>query len=228
MQLLESRLMSIYEKDGLQKVIQVANALLKVDPRGDNDRKGKSNGNVCEILLRIMSIDYLRRHNIPYYETRSLVLRNPSISHSFFTELDYTIFTPNVILCGECKSYSSTKVITEECTIATKHVTTDVYAQQLLHLNALKEHTKNFLLTDKDRFRIFCFIHSIGNIQDNRELKWRRICPVITSDNLYSFYNDTFEASTKQVYDYKRLFRLIEIISNNDSLHRKHKEYLGY
>lgn len=227
---LEAKLLEVYKENGLDLFLDVAQEMLKIQDKHNIDKKKKVNGGVCEIVLRVMTEDYLRKKRITGFTTRSLVLKDPTEDTNFRTELDFCLFTKNLTLCGECKSFYGDKVVTDKCTLSVEaRLSADIYRQQTVHVKALQKHLRMFIRhKDKMPLRAFCFVFANGTITDRRSNIYKEILPVLTADTLYSYYDAMFAQYVSESYQYTKMKRFFDIISCSDKLHAQHKEYLGY
>lgn len=228
---LEQRLRAVYEEQGLEAMREVCDELLLVHDSSNIDKKKKVNGSVCEILLRVMTEEYLKKHRITGLTVRSLVLKNIDNRDSDFrTEIDFGLFTTRVALCAECKSFAGAKRVTDKCTLTSdRGVTADVYRQQLVHIKALSKHL-SFFKKDPDTraLLMFCFVYARGTLRDLRSDDYKRSIPVITPETLYSYYDKVFAQFSTPVWQYTRIKRFMLQLSDSAVLHEQHKDYLGY
>lgn len=227
---LEAKLLEVYKENGLDLFLDVAQEILKIQDRNNTDKKMKVNGGVCEIVLRVMTEDYLRKKRITGFTARSLVLKDPTVDTNFRTELDFCLFTKKLALCGECKSFYGAKVVTDKCTLSVgERLTADIYRQQTVHVKTLQKHLRMFVKhDDKMPMRAFCFVFANGTITDKRSNIYKEILPVLTVDTLYPYYDEMFARYVSESYHYTKMKRFFDVISGSDKLHEQHREYLGY
>lgn len=229
MDTLEKKLREVYNTKGLQFVYEVCRSMLSI--KDNTGKKRTVNGNVCEILLCLMTEEYLSKKNIDGFIARSVILKDPKKpSSDFRTEIDFLFCTKQVIFCTECKSYVGEKRITDKFTLHTNNREFDVYKQNQIHVETLYKNISSTKLKQTDKFNIAMsgFLFSNGDIIDEREKQYKSVMPAITQNNLYQFYNAILSSNTSNVWDLSKLKKLISTILNNKNLRAEHKNYLGY
>lgn len=229
---LELKLREVYTKDR-QLCYETCRSLLNIkDP---SRKKAIINGNVCEILLSIMTEDYISSHPqlATSYATRGLIVNDPNNSDSnFCTELDYVLWTPHLVILFECKSYAGSKVVTEDFTLTTPHRSVNVFEQNALHTKTLFPHIQ-FCKTrgsNTSNMMMASFIFSNGDITDKRSVQAKSRMPLITQDNLYKVYDRVLlKPSNPNIWDIGKLHKFTDpLVANEEVLRKKHASFLGY
>ncbi len=227
------KLMDVYEKYGLAKFIDVCSELLDMrDTTGT--KKPQVNGEVCEIVLHVMTEHYLATKGKKGQVFHSLVLGNPNNPNSSFrTELDVTLVTPYFCITGECKSYAGDVRATGEGKLRHNgYPETDVAKQSKVHVNALipylKMYTKAKVGVASPPVGMFCFLYSNGTITDNRVDSAKDELPILTIKSLFSYYDRLFSQYRKEVYDVEKAGKAFQAMADSRVLHIQHANYLGY
>ena len=226
---LETKLRYVYKTKGIEFVYEVCKNMLSI--KDNSGKKRTVNGNICEILLCLMTEEYISKKNINGFIVRSLILKDPKkTSSDFRTEIDFLFCTSSIIFCTECKSYVGDKRITDEFTLHTQNKEFNVFNQNKIHVETLYKNILPTKLkrTDKLNIAMSGFLFSNGDITDVREEKYKKIMPVITQSNLYQFYNSFLTRPTENVWDLAKLKRFIDTVLSNKQLRAEHKNYLGY
>ena len=226
---LEQKLREVYNTKGLQFVYEVCKSMLSI--KDNTGKKRTVNGNVCEILLCLMTEEYLSKKKIDGFIARSVILKDPTKpSSDFRTEIDFLFCTKKVVFCTECKSYVGDKRITGKFTLHTDSREFDVYKQNQIHVETLYKNISFEKIKQTDKFNIAMsgFLFSNGDIHDVREEHYKKIMPAITQNNLYQFYNALLDSHTSNVWDLEKLKKIISLITRNKNLRAEHKSYLGY
>lgn len=244
---LEQRLANIYYDYGLPKFLDVCAALLKIKDNDHTDKKMQMNGAVCEVVLRVLTENYLKETNRKGYIYQSLILDNPSNPESdFCTELDFLLLTPYFCATGECKSFVGHINITEDCTLQRENIVADVARQSRVHLNALSPYLRSCVVSNvanrskvanttlkavtrpNIKVGLFCFLYSYGSIKDLRTKQNQKIFPVLTPDTLKNYYDTLFRLHREEIYDVEKAAKIFQKKANSSSLHTKHANYIGY
>ncbi len=226
---LEKKLRDIYSTKGIQFVYEVCRSMLSI--KDNTGKKRTVNGNICEILLCLMTEEYISKKKIDGFIVRSLVLKDPTKPNSDFrTEIDFLLCTKSLVFCTECKSYVGNKRITDKFTLHTQSREFDVFSQNQIHVETLYKNIRSAKLVHNNKFNIAmsAFLFSNGDISDERNIQYKRIMPAITQNNLYQFYNSFFEYPCSDVWDIIKLKKITSTILGNKNLRIEHKNYLGY
>lgn len=228
---LDKKLIAVYNTHGVKVFLDVCAKMLDVDSHGQ--KKMKVNGEVCEVVLRVLSLHYLKTRKLGGNVFHSMVLndlKNPT--SPFRTELDFTLLTPTVCLTGECKSFVGDITVVGDCTLSRKDLEADVARQTLVHARCLRSYLEKFSLPGtglvKPPFGAFCFIYSNGALFDKRTSKAKDMIPVVTIKNLYAYYDKVFAASKRRVYDFEKASKAFKGFAESEKLHKEHKAYVGY
>lgn len=230
---LDKRLIQVYEQRGLDMFLNVCAEMLNIKDREDWEKKKKVNGEVCELVLRIMTEDYLKRKGLKGYVFHSLVLKNLRNPKSDFrTELDFTLLTPGFCVTGECKSFSGQILVTDECTLRRGDLVADVGRQSQVHMNALvpylQECVREGAGVSSPPVGKFCFLYSNGGLADRRNSTAQASLPVLTIKTLFSYYEGLFRRYGREVYDVEKAAKKFQAMADSRILHIQHAHYVGY
>lgn len=230
---MDNRLIDVYKKHGVKVFLDVCSKMLDIKDRDDIDKKKKANGEVCEVVLRVLTTHYLERKGIKGSTFHSMILNDLSNPKSdFLTELDFTLLTPQVCLSGECKSFVGNIVVTDECTLTRDKLVADVAKQSKLHGKCLKQYLERYTKANAGLsappFGLFCFVYSNGTITDKRTRSAQSMIPVITIKTLYGYYDQVFAAYRRDVFEYEKAKAEFKKRTSSKVLHDAHKKYLGY
>lgn len=231
--LLDEKLTAVYRQYGLNKFLDVCSEMLVIKAPREGDKKRVVNGEVCEVVLRVMTQHYLKTRKITGTTFHSMILQDRwDKNNPFRTELDFTLMTPGVCLTGECKSFVGDIVVTQGCTLTRDDLVADVERQSLVHAKALKPYLQEFTLPSvglpAPPLGLFCFIYCKGTIADKRTQAKKQIIPIITVRNLFAYYDKVLKVYSKKVYDYERACKSFTTFANSERLHKEHQAFLGY
>lgn len=230
---LDLRLIEVYKTRGLKMFLEVCSEMLNVYDPSHSGQKKYSNGEVCEVVLRVMTQHYLKTRRATGAGFHSMILRDRWDSKNpFRTEVDFTLLTPGVCLMAECKSFVGDIVISGDCTLTRGSLVADVAKQSVVHGKAIKPYLKEFTLPAtgivNPPLGLFCFLYSKGTVKDTRTVEKKRIIPIISVNNLFAYYDKVLGEYSRKVYDYERARKEFHVFSTSEQLHREHKAYLGY
>ena len=231
--LLDRKLIDVYDSHGLKTFINVCSEMLNVRDKKHWEKKKKVNGEVCEVVLRVMTEHYLVKRGIQGRVFHSLVLGNRSNpSSSFRTELDFTLLTPTVCLTGECKSYVGHIVVTDKCTLQRDTLVSDVARQSTVHVNALRPYLEAYTLEGAGVPVVplipFCFLYCNGQLEDRRSRSVAAQLPVLTLQSLFKYYDNVFNRFRTEVYNVQEASKTFQAMADSEILHIQHARYLGY
>lgn len=230
---LDAKLIAVYDQYGIDQFLQVCARMLDIkDPR-DWEKKRKVNGEVCEVMVDVMTQHYLRVNGLCGRTFHSMVLKDIKNRDSDFrTELDFTLLTPCFCVTGECKSFAGDVVATGDCLLTRGDIKADVAKQSMLHARHLKRYLEQFSLPNTGvaqvPYGVFCFVFSNGVMHDKRSTKARQVIPIHTVHSLYRYYDQLFSKFTKEVFDYGRATQVFQQAAESELLHRQHKKFVGY
>lgn len=229
----DSKLIAVYTKYGLDTFLDVCSKMLDIKDTSNVDKKKKSNGEVCEVVLRVLTEHYLKTKGIKGSVHHSMILNDLSNPRSdFLTELDFTVLTPYICLSGECKSFAGDLIIASECTLTRGELVADVARQSKLHGKCLKQYLERYTKANaglsSPPFGLFCFVYSNGTITDNRTKKAQSTIPVLTIKTLYSYYDHIFGTYRRNIFEYEKAQAEFKRRTLSAELHEAHKRYLGY
>lgn len=230
---LDSKLIEVYNKHGLKTFVNVCSEMLKIRDKENWEKKMKVNGEVCEVVLRVLTEHYLAARNITGHVFHSLVLGNPNKPESEFrTELDFTLLTPSVCLTGECKSFVGHITATDECTLRREKLIADVYRQLAVHVSALVPYLQQYVRRGAGIVDVpvlpFCFLYSNGALEDRRTRTAQAELPIHTIQSLFKYYDLVFSRYRREVYNVKEAAKAFQAMADSRILHIQHAHYLGY
>lgn len=230
---MDRKLINVYKKYGVKTFLNVCSEMLNIKDKADWEKKKKSNGEVCEVVLRVLSEHYLTTKGLKGSTFHSMVLSDLDNPKSDFkTELDFTLLTPSICLSGECKSFVGDIVVTGECTLTRDDIQADVARQSLLHGKCLKKYLERYakvgINLSAPPFGLFCFVYSNGTITDRRTTAKKGSIPVLTVKTLYGYYDEVFRKFAREVYRYEEAQKEFKKLTASKALHEAHKAYLGY
>lgn len=204
--------------------------MLQISDNANISKKKQVNGEVCEVVLRVLTEHYFQTSKVKGVYLNSVILEDVSNpKSSFCTEVDSLILTPMFCLCGECKSYTGDITIKGDCTLSRPSYDFDVYKQSVLHGKILRQHLQKFVLPGVDRnkppFAMFCFLYSKGSVKD---LRTKKPLPVLNLTKLYSYYDHIYKVYRKEVYNFEAMVKHFKKCAESEELRKKHKAFLGY
>lgn len=226
-------LVDVYNRYGIDAVIQTAIEVLYNSGTAGNSA-GLINGEICEVVLMLITKDYIKSRRVLAECYQSLVLPDPkSGDMSRRLENDMVLLSEGFLATAECKSYRGNLVIRDECKITRKNgCGADVFKQCQSHLRSLKQIAEVGALSGvgaKPPLVSFCFIFSDGTIKDSRDEYYRRQLPIVTVKNIYGFYDNLFaKLGTRKAYDFKKMRDLLGKFNCSRSEHEAHRAYVGY
>lgn len=230
-----SVLVSDYKVHGIQHTILLATAMLQSTAhKGDEEFRTTLHGEICETILELGLQFYQEQHRketTSWFWKKGLILKDPTSANSkYLTELDLTLFTPQMIYVFECKSYGGKKVLSGKCTLQTANRTCDVYRQNAAHEETLLKNINAFRLPGEAAYKAvgtkkILFSFALGELEDTRTNEDKREMPYLTYRTLFPY----LEASAKgsAVWDVIALKKAMNVIERaGASLSKKHLEYV--
>lgn len=235
---LDEKLISVYNQQGLKMFCQVCASMLNIRDNDNFQKKMKVNGEVCEVLLRVITEHYLKTHGIPGSVFHSLVLPNKyHPERDFRTEIDFTCLTPYVCVIAECKSFVGQITVSDECKL-TRHskkygvLESDVGRQTDIHASTidpyLREYVRPNMGLPEPPLQTICFMFCNGEIQDRRTHTAQNDIPVLVGSSIFSYYDLLFKRFRKEVYDVQKAEKTFQAMADSRALHIQHASYLGY
>ena len=154
-------------------------------------------------------------------------INNPA--SGYFTELDYTVFTPQKIFAFECKSYGGDKKITDICTIKKKKGGAfDVYAQHEKHAVVLSEQLRAFRKSQyigTQAYQLILFNFSTGETLDTRTVQNKLLMPCLDETNVLNIFS--IYENDPVIWNMEYLKKAIAIIQKHgDENTKKHLSYV--
>lgn len=230
---LDNALLDVLRNQGVEEFLQVGVDFLNVDPRGDTKLRSQVSGEVCEVILVGLSMNYAQVAKRKMRVYHSVVLKDLRDKGSDFrTELDAVIVTPYFILTTECKSYFGEVSIVDQCSLVHFGTKTDVWRQSKLHHMHLMNYAKQFVSAKigMPQPPVFAnaFVFSNSRLLDKRSQAGKRSLRVLTASNLIQYYEAMFKRYTTPIFDFDRACRVIGKCASSIKLHEDHKRFLGY
>lgn len=182
---MHDKLFAVYDKYGLGKTLQIAHASLKAR-LPSLPVKQRFNGEICEAILEIIVVDWVKRSGVDARYVRSLVIPDTKGKNKeFLTEIDMVIFTPWCVYCIECKNYGGDKQLVDDgLLIGANGVKCDVFKQNSMHLEVL--HNLIGGLSASPMYQMLLFNFSNGSIDDKRVKSAKSRLPLVDENTLLS------------------------------------------
>lgn len=217
-------LYKVFLDNGINVLIQMATGLLNGAGLG-KELQAQVNGEVCEVVLECLIIDYSLKHKeecSDWLLYKGLIIKDrDNLRSAFSTEIDLTLITPQCIYLFECKSYKGDNLLTG----LGKYKNTDVFSQNMLHLKTLDKWVKPFTINGKNPvYKIALFAFSNGSITDNRDLSVKKSMPVLTLQNWTDILLSNSSQKVWNMKSVKTLFDQLE--SNTEKLYYEHLNYV--
>lgn len=227
---LDAQLWKVYKEQGVKQFLAVCSEMLKIRDKQNWEKKKHANGEVCEVVLAVLTHNYFTKKRMTGEVFQSVVLldKDRGKSSDFRTELDFIALTPGVCLTGECKSFVGDTVVTGDCTLQRGDLTADVYKQSVLHVTYLKKYLSLLTSVNPPPLGMFCFLYSNGSVTDNRTVQKKQTLPVLTVGTLYQYYDRIFSRFSGGVYNYEQAKSIFLQSQNSIALHRQHRDFVGY
>jgi len=187
-------------------------------------------GEICQTILEIHVKEYIKIHKVKdWFFSKSLILKEPkSYGQDYLTEIDFVLYTPSKIVIFECKSYKGDKVIEGKGEIKRSKGSFDVFSQHQKHVETFMKSFNPFINRPYDWTQAYVFpifSYSSGNIEDKRDNVWKKIMPLMKSENLFPVFDVLRSGPVRWKTDYvKRAVKLIE--ANKERLAKEHLDYV--
>lgn len=189
-------------------------------------------GEICETVLEILVEDYMQRFPVKtkdWFCAKGLIIKDINNPDSgYFTELDYTVFTPQKIFAFECKSYGGDKKITDICTIRKKKGGSfDVYAQHERHAIVLSEQLRPFRKSQYigcQAYQLILFNFSVGETNDTRTVRNKLLMPCLDETNVLNIFS--IYENDPEIWNMIHLRKAIKIIQKHGK--ENTKKHLAY
>lgn len=222
-------ILNTYSTDGYKVALQKVYYLIKNSNKLANEIGEKSlpiqiRGECCELLLELGIMEYARVKNLPWFTYKGLVIERRDHKKGT-TELDLTLFTPSRIILFESKYRKGKVKLIDECKIVPEFGSvTDVYKQNIMHLDNLRKYVYPAIKTVKlnKPFGIVLFVESCVRVQDMRKEEYKSLVPLISLENLEQYLN-TLESNKNVVWDISHLHKILtELDKHTDVNLKKH------
>ena len=182
-------------------------------------------GELSEILLHCILQDFCDKHKDCCFIKNCCI---PSrTTRTGFTELDLTLCTSKRVYLFESKSYKGKKKLIDECTLVSDLVTTDINAQNQVHLSNL-----NYLIggcmdlssAKKQRpYKKCLFTYADGQITDTRTKENKERYPSLDYDNIVEFLERDLASYKEKVWDVQKVYNLVCLFDKySEQLFEKH------
>lgn len=220
------------KEKSLSKLIVTARGMLSSSSSTPQIR-----GEICETVLSIMLEEYIKRYNLSdkWHLSKGLILKdrlNPNSDYS--TELDLTLFTAETIYCFECKSYRGEKILKDKGKLYIRYkgkdnFQIDIYEQHKKHFYALIKYLKDYQIKGVENgkpVKIVIFNFSEGDLIDERDMRYRKLFPVVDESQVYKLFKYHFDAP--KFWDMNRLRgKIIELEEKSKGLYDDHICYVS-
>jgi len=230
---LDNTLLSVLQEKGVDAFLKVGVDFLNVNPKGDTKLKSQVAGEVCEVVLIGLSMEFARLSGYKMRTYHSVVLkdlRNPK--GDFRTELDFVMVTPYFMLTTECKSYYGEVVIRDKCVLEHAGYSMDVWKQSKLHHTHLMQYgqqlVKPGLALPRPPIFANAFVFSNSRLSDERSIEGKKMLKVLTTSSVVQYYEAMFAKYRTPVFDFDRACSVISKCASSVKLHAEHKRFLGY
>lgn len=234
----DKKLIEVYDTRGIEMFLRVCSSMLNIKDSEDFQKKMRVNGEVCEVLIRVLTEHYLVQNRIKGKVFHSLVLNNKAHPENpFRTELDFTLLTPYFCITAECKSFVGTVTATGDGLLTRtaprlKTLTADVSKQTGVHTRALMPYLKDYVYPNTGLavppLYPIVFMFSNGMLNDSRTRAAKNALPILTATGLFQYYDLVRKSCTKEVYDVKKASKTFQAMADSRILHIQHANYLGY
>jgi len=230
---LRNEILRIYKQDGYDIAMNSTLNLIKKSNKKANEIGKKElpvqiRGECTELLLELQIREYARKRNLPWILSKGLTI--PRLDNKKgMTELDLTLFTPAKIILFESKYRQGKYNIFGECQLVPQSsygFPTNVYLQNLLHLDNLRKHLSSAIITVKlsKPFSICLYMSDLSKVEDKREVKYKSLIPLLGPNNINNYLKD-IENNKIEVWNIGELQKkLIELDSKNEENFKKHLE----
>lgn len=187
-----------YNTKGIVPTLQVARELLRKPVPGVAGQDIASlnasfNGEVCETVLQVLIIDFMKRNpkkTEHWRYNKGVILSDlDSRSSKFLTEIDALLMTPECFYVFECKSYAGDKKLIGQGTIVAKNKTFDVFKQNALHLKILNQWVGRF--SQHPKYQMVLFDFSTGEMDDQRAYKAKQDLMYVSESTLFDLLRES-------------------------------------
>lgn len=229
--MLEKKLFGVYHQYGMDVFLRVCTEMLGIKDSDNWDKKRHINGEVCEVVLTVITENYFSTHGVKSKGFRSLIFEDyDHRERDFCTEVDFLALTPGVALVGECKSFAGDVIVTDRCTLNRADFKADVAQQCDVHAKAMQKYLRDVSIGGDHvpPFGMFCFVYSRGTLVDKRNKEDKQRIPVLTLDNIEDYLGRVVKQYTQEEYDFEKARAFFKQNSESKELHDKHRAYLGY
>lgn len=223
-------ILKYYDKNGKDATIKLCRNMLLSSKHKDNKVfHTHVHGEICETVLEVLILDYMRcnqEQTKDWIMKKGLILKDPCADNRYYTELDITVFTPEMIYAFECKSYGGDKKIKDVCKIQkSSGGGYDVFKQHYRHLQVLHSNIGAFKRCNSNEkvSQLILFDFSTGVTEDVRKLKNKLLIPCLSENNVTNIFN--LSKTKRQVWDMEYVRKAIDIITTKDNS-KNHLEYV--
>lgn len=221
-----------YRKNGLQHTLTLCKKMLEHNAlyrEGANFVLGEITESVLEVLLT----DYISKRNLKdWFFVKGMIVKDiETMNKEFSTEIDMVLFSPQKIYLFECKGYAGAKELTGKGSLirhGRNKVEFDVFEQHKNHATVFMNMFNPFVLKGVSPsicYKLGIFDFSSGQLKDNREEKWKKIMPVIRSEDLFELLDKFARSRRKWNMEYvRRAVKIIEAKKEHNTA--RHLEYV--
>lgn len=174
----------LYDTQGYSEFIKTAVKLKRIQGLEQEDFN-ISKGMIAEIVLLCSIEEWIKQSGSSDWNLyREFYV--PHRNGNGVTEIDIVLYSTYTIVVWEVKSYSGKKTITKECTINTSREH-DLFYQNGLHIESLMKQIEPLCLSKIGAVKSVYFNFSLGEVNDDRTPKNKKLIPVIDENNIFTF-----------------------------------------
>lgn len=221
-----------HKTNSLSYMLELCRATLATKQgKSDNDFKVELHGQIGEVALEMILMEFCRRHKDCFYFS-STVFLGLNEKKNISTEVDFILCTPYRIYLFEVKCYNFDKYLINRCTLINKEcashlekngnlsnlssncVVKDVAYQMQVHLGFVKEHLDNYRFKKygTEPYKSVLFDFSIKPTYDRRKDFYRTIFPLYTERNTLMYLEDEYNENSK-IWDVQNVVKTLKRIN---------------
>lgn len=203
-------ILAVYEQYGISAAFEKARAILKQceDTKYPVAKRSAIKGELAEVVLEVFCA-HLQKILPQCIISKGLCIYKQG-DKRVTTEMDLVLFTPFCTYMFECKSYSGKKTLTDKCFLKSRS-SKDVYGQSRMHLDILWPYISPYMVklpkypAGNPPVQMILFELSSGDIDDQREPRYKELFPCLTLDTLLDWAQKEFGRKRVVLYDLARM-----------------------
>lgn len=218
--------MHIYETKGIKAADDKVKALLlQCETTGQTSARdrGTIKGELAEIYLEYHLLWWME-HAKNLICIKSLCMKSKESTAT--AEIDILLASPCKIYLFECKSFSGSKTLTNECFLRGRSSEKDVYDQSKYHLKILNEHIADCHYCGKFKskpYKLILFELSSDETDDQRTDHWKQNIPLLTMNNLDIWLASELQKASEVQWNFGKLKEiLVELNSTSEAMFNFH------